>query len=593
MKPSFLGTLSTKVSLVEELVVLTYSQSIFSCGERQGKRNWEGRKMVVRWRSTWCWWATTENEGESEIKFDKKARNMYTYSIFYIPYITTMSTPQRWPSSHNDNHRHETATEQLKKLWLACWKAWNSETAAAVRKSIKDFPGNIKKHILLLKDKNTAAWQKIKSTMALLATLGMLTGVVIGVVKQVSWGGKKQKQHTVLAWENVRKILAQEWIALPEDADARKNFLDEIKEKNNLNDSFTLHPGMVLILPDQQGNEKECDEEKATTASSHCNIENQNPSYTTISSLEDMNSATDYTAQKACKDCNKDRNGFKTIGLQIKDMINQWYTVYIPKSIETKNSPSFDIKDITKPEKTLSNKLAWKTFILDPWHGSSDPGAIWIAQYWDEKNKEKVLVYEAPVVMDITYRVAQLMRAHGAKVEFTHYANKRSVSNQKDLAPVSRIMKNGTEAFQDIWHGASTTSEWDFWKANDWSLPKRGKIGNNIKDPSLFISFHADIEGTQKLLSIKHTHNEPESKKAAQTIMDNWFAYTYNGKVANDVHYSVDEQWLWILKAYNWVWFLVELGNLGNTDQAYTLRDPQKRQLLAENFVKALLATYK
>ncbi len=38
---------------------------------------------------------------------------------------------------------------------------------------------------------------------------------------------------------------------------------------------------------------------------------------------------------------------------------------------------------------------------------------------------EYMVVYESPVVMDFTYRVAKLIRAHGGEIMLTHHYNKR------------------------------------------------------------------------------------------------------------------------------------------------------------------------
>jgi len=51
-----------------------------------------------------------------------------------------------------------------------------------------------------------------------------------------------------------------------------------------------------------------------------------------------------------------------------------------------------------------------------------------------------IVVYEAPNVMDITYRVAKLLKAHGASVTLTHYNNKRGIMDPEvaySLPPAS------------------------------------------------------------------------------------------------------------------------------------------------------------
>jgi hypothetical protein len=57
-------------------------------------------------------------------------------------------------------------------------------------------------------------------------------------------------------------------------------------------------------------------------------------------------------------------------------------------------------------------------------------------------NKEKVVVYESAVMMDLTYRIARELRAHGAKVKLTHYMNRRGIMDIKDLPPCSRTFND-------------------------------------------------------------------------------------------------------------------------------------------------------
>jgi hypothetical protein len=42
-------------------------------------------------------------------------------------------------------------------------------------------------------------------------------------------------------------------------------------------------------------------------------------------------------------------------------------------------------------------------------------------------------------MMDLGYRIARELRAHGADVELTHYMNRRGIMDVKDLPPCSRV----------------------------------------------------------------------------------------------------------------------------------------------------------
>lgn len=148
--------------------------------------------------------------------------------------------------------------------------------------------------------------------------------------------------------------------------------------------------------------------------------------------------------------------------------------------------------------------------------------------------------------MDISYRMAQGLRAHGAKVVLTHYMNRRGISERKDLPPASRIFdKNGEESFQDIWYGEDFDKEGSIFRASNIDRGKRNQVVQNQKSGvgkiDLFISNHIDSYPIvdKKLLHIKHKEGDARSQKFAQSLLNNGFEYTYQGKRAGDVDHAV------------------------------------------------------
>jgi hypothetical protein len=45
-------------------------------------------------------------------------------------------------------------------------------------------------------------------------------------------------------------------------------------------------------------------------------------------------------------------------------------------------------------------------------------------------------------MMDLTYRIARELRAHGAKVDLTHHMNRRGILDVKDLPPCSKVFND-------------------------------------------------------------------------------------------------------------------------------------------------------
>lgn len=314
--------------------------------------------------------------------------------------------------------------------------------------------------------------------------------------------------------------------------------------------------------------------------------------YSHIGSISEFANSNNYLVKKLYRD----PSTRKLFEAQLKN----GYSVIVPHEIEDKSSKSLSVDEITAPEKIVDNSLKWKTFVLDPGHWSMDTGAIGFAQYGDKEDKKKVTVYEAPVMMDIAYRVGKLIREHWGNVVLTHHANKRWIANITDLPPVSRVFnKEWSEVYQDIWHGTGKESTGDAFNA-DWKyLQKRANISNNTKWANLFLSLHADIQmkgwaadTESKILTLLHQEWREKDKALAWRMFENGLWYYYNWKLAWDIDRKVSERRLSVLKNNTRPALLIELANMSQENQAYYLRTAENRQRLAQTLVDVLIKTY-
>lgn len=324
--------------------------------------------------------------------------------------------------------------------------------------------------------------------------------------------------------------------------------------------------------------------------------------YITIHSVEEFNSSNAHLVKKL----REDKSKYSIIINNLK----KWYSIKFLNQIETKNSPSLSVDEITKPKEILWNELKGKKFVLDPWHWSVDIWLPWLANYWPKENKEKIIVYESALMMDLTYRVARELRAHWAEVHLTHYMNRRWIMDTKDLPPCSMVYdQNWNETYQDIWDWDNKdlvgqvfwiTKKWKDWKNHgDWSLEKRATIANKY-NPDLYVSFHIDYPWNDKLklLDILYSNlqkNKKKSKEIWEKLFNNWFWYYYNWKLNEWVSrwIKLRKKWLWALNWSKSPAILIETWNAYNESQAYILREYTKRDELAKNFVSSLIKVYK
>ena len=395
------------------------------------------------------------------------------------------------------------------------------------------------------------------------------------------------KKWTTKGWNSV--IKGQQMIA--QNLNDFNKKLGEILDKNIWKENRTPIPktgkrvfeSLNTILPIQNS-------WSVTDIVKTVELPNPEVKYTIVSSLEEFENSDNFFVKKINKDPN--------INWKFKDALKQWYSIRFLQPLETRNTPSLSVDEITKPKEIIDDKLKGKSFVSDPGHGSSDTGAIGLIPHETNPN-EKVVVYESSLMMDLTYRVARELRAHGATVELTHYMNRRRIMDKKDLPPCSRSFdKQWKEVFQDIWNGNDQNLAWTFFDGSETCMIERSKILNSSQS-NLFVSFHADmlmnwnkVDDQQKILSIKYDERQQNenSQKRAQELLDKGFWYD-NETIENNVKKTVDNMKLYVLHPKKYPAILVECWNLSQKDQAFTLRDPNGREALAKSFVSSLLKT--
>jgi len=389
--------------------------------------------------------------------------------------------------------------------------------------------------------------------------------------------------HVVEKWNTITQIIEEKGLWKTSE-EIRLQIADVIKI-NNLDENWTIHPWDTLRLPTIPSSKEEIPIQEIANP--------KTLSYSHITS-QSFSLSDEYLVQQLYKDKNTRK--------RIEEELKKWYTVLIPNEIENKNSNIIPLQNIIKSNEILSNILKWKHFTLDPWHGGMDIWAIGITQYGKVENKQKIVVYESAVMMDLTYRIAKGLKTHWAEVDLTHFYSTRDISDNKDLPPAYRFSQKWEEAYQDIrstTHKNNPNQKGEVIAAGSKMLKKRAAIANQNKS-SLFVSFHADIlwnstniNTDKKILSLKVWEWKTQSQAIAKNLLDKWFWYYYEWKKSWAVSHDVASQSLCVLNNLNDIpGILVEVWNMANTDQAYYLRDPNNRQKLADWFIEALLKYY-
>lgn len=326
---------------------------------------------------------------------------------------------------------------------------------------------------------------------------------------------------------------------------------------------------------------------------------------TPLTSMKQFNASKNPVIKRLRDDNNNDpKSATVIVKNQMKDLFAKNQTINIPKPAENRNSKKYDVEDITKPDSAIMKKveqnerkykLAGKTFILDAWHWECDPWTIWLVQ--DKGTKERFMMFESAIALDITYRTAQLLRACWATVELTHYVPNRWISNEPDLPPCLGLSdkKGASNAlFTDVaWDKnkdyLTNRNEFSGDVKGDKGINHRKKLIDQItenkgKEVDMFMSFHMDSDGGGKGVNYEMRDPKKEkSKKFADHLKSNWFWDTVSRGPWGDL-----ERGVWVLQT-DCPSVLLEMWSISNPDDAAIFRDPQQRQKKAEDLVKAMV----
>lgn len=251
----------------------------------------------------------------------------------------------------------------------------------------------------------------------------------------------------------------------------------------------------------------------------------------------------------------------------------------------------------------IGDSLKGKTFILDPGHGGPDLGAHPIVRdgKWDEisdpKSQIKVKqdengnfeegktqrvatgtwndflhVYESLVVVDVSYRLAKMLREQWAEVYITRYNRTTGIIDSANMTTPNVE----DDVYSDTWKW------WEYSKNGQNERLKRGiKIGEDIlmewksAHDIIFAAIHADNLATYENAPIVFKYYDGndgislKGKKFAEQLAENTH---FRGQEA-----EADGQWLYVVNPrYNAIpnVVLIELGNMRNPATAYLLRQP-------------------
>jgi len=299
--------------------------------------------------------------------------------------------------------------------------------------------------------------------------------------------------------------------------------------------------------------------------------------------------------------------------------INQmpmWTKVWIPKwdtgfyapidsthdsvSIEKQSRVKFDFDVWINSIEVIWDELKWKVFVLDPWHGAIDPGAHPVAldSKWepikDPQSAIKVVdmnnpiknqmvapgkwsdylhVYESLVTVDVSYRLAKLLRQQWADVYITRYNRTTWIIESANMTT--------PDVTEDIY--SDTKKNWLNYKGNKSRRLRRWtQIANGIFDKSwkkqedvYFLSIHADSLGNsaQPPMTFKYYKWRAGTSQTGKTFAD---SLAKNIEFRNKQAES-DPQALYIIhpnKNDIKQSVLVELANMGDANSAYVLRQP-------------------
>ncbi|SKC36751.1 N-acetylmuramoyl-L-alanine amidase family protein [Maledivibacter halophilus] len=186
------------------------------------------------------------------------------------------------------------------------------------------------------------------------------------------------------------------------------------------------------------------------------------------------------------------------------------------------------------------------TVCIDPGHGGYDPGATNSIYRADEKD----------IVLDVSLRLAKILRKEDIKVIYTRKKDKVSWENQRE------------------------------------SLSERSKISNK-SNADIFISIHANnfvkdtnVKGTEVWCRFKNTEDEILAKEISNELSS--IGYTKD----RGLKYEEDKE-LYVLKNTQATSVLVELGYMSNPEDLKFLMSKEGKNKCAEAIAQAIINYYK
>lgn len=284
-----------------------------------------------------------------------------------------------------------------------------------------------------------------------------------------------------------------------------------------------------------------------------------------------------------------------------------WKKQWEQKQLDKIPNGKFDFYEWLKTVEVKSDKLKWKIFVLDPWHGWPDVWAAPIARDKDGnpipddksailvkddkkwkfirvkpwKWSNQLLVYESVVTVDVAYRVAKLIKENGGEVIITRYNKTTGIIS----TPNSTTPSEDADVFADTW---------ETWSYTRWNQNFRLRRGTEIANSALehkkqggeifFLSIHADDDPRWPIdnpITFRYyqwnSWTSKDWKEFAEMLSKN---ISFRWKSA-----EAKWQWLYIVNPrYNHIphSVLIELANMRNEWSAYLLRMPEWRQRFAD-----------
>lgn len=281
-------------------------------------------------------------------------------------------------------------------------------------------------------------------------------------------------------------------------------------------------------------------------------------------------------------------------------------------SVATKMTPP-NVKKYLESIEVKNNSLKGKIFILDPGHWGIDTGAIRPSVNSNGKNitytgndiifkngesikakngqGNKLFTIEATLVMDVTLRLATLIRQNGGTVHFTHASTDKIT---KDIGVSTN--KNNPGQLDQLDNDYVKWLPGTKFDVSGWKIQRRMNR-QRIRDELLptnqqntyLLSIHIDSINNEKDVPLRYLYNTASQQRFAEEMIKN----SVEEVGANNSGYlyilrdnqDVDGQELPKNAA------LVELGNIQNKNFDQRIRTAAGRQAYAESIFNTLKKT--